>query len=93
MNSERIETLKQRVAQHPTNELFRFSLGKELFDAKDYDGAIPEFEAALRKKSDWMLVAILLGKSWKEKGDLAKARTYLELGQRLAKEQDHEYPF
>ena len=92
MNSERIETLRQRVAQNPSNELFRFSLGKELFDAKKFDEAIPELEAALQKKSDWMLVAILLGKAWKEKGDRSKARTYLELGQRLAKDQNHEGP-
>jgi uncharacterized protein HemY len=92
MNLERIETLRQRVAQNPSNELFRFSLGKELFDAKNFTEAIPELEAALQKKPDWMLVAILLGKAWREKGDISKARAYFELGQRLAKEQNHEGP-
>jgi uncharacterized protein HemY len=92
MNSSRIDLLKNRVAQNPTNELFRFSLGKELFDEKDYDGATEHLGIALQKKPDWMLVAILLGRCWMEKGDTANARRYFELGKKLAEIQNHEGP-
>ena len=92
MTEPSLEPLRKRVEQFPQNELFRFSLGKALFDARDYRGAIEQFEIALAKKSDWMAVAILLGKAWLESGELTKARHYLELGQRLAREQNHEGP-
>lgn len=87
-----LDALRQRVQQHPQNELFRFSLGKALFDEGDPAGAIEHFEVALTLKDDWMLVAILLGRCWKAKGDLAKARQYWEMGRRLAIEQNHEGP-
>ena len=86
------DTLRQRVTQFPQNELFRFSLGKALFDSGDQAGAIEHFEVALAKKPDWMLVAILLGRCWKSKGEVAKARQYWEQGRRLAIEQNHEGP-
>jgi tetratricopeptide (TPR) repeat protein len=87
-----LEPLRKRVEEFPQNELFRFSLGKALFDAGDFVGAIEQFEVALARKPDWMVVAILLGRSWQSRGDLKKAREYLELGQRLAREQNHEGP-
>jgi tetratricopeptide (TPR) repeat protein len=92
MSSSRIEILRERVTQNPSNELFRFSLGKELFDAGRYDEAIKEFDVALQQKPDWMVVAILLGRCWREQKDLTKARHYLELAQKLAREQNHEGP-
>lgn len=87
-----LEKLRQRVEQSPQNELFRFSLGKALWDAGDVEGATPHFEAALALKTDWMLVAILLGRCWLKRGDLAKARAHFELGLRLAIEQKHDGP-
>lgn len=92
MSTSQFETLRDRVRQFPENELFRFSLGKSLFDAGEYPEAIQHLEIALKHKPDWMLVAILIGRAWKELGDLAKARLYLEMGQKLAREQNHEGP-
>jgi tetratricopeptide (TPR) repeat protein len=92
MTTPNLEPLRKRVEQFPENELFRFSLGKALFDAADYNGAIEQFEVALTKKTDWMIVAILLGRSWQARGDLQKAREYLQIGQKLAREQNHEGP-
>ncbi len=90
--SSNLDMLRQRVQQNPQSELFRFSLGKALFDAGDALGAIEHFEVALAKKPDWMVVAILLGRCWKSKGDIVKARQYWEMGRCLAIEQNHEGP-
>lgn len=87
-----LEVLRQRVEQFPQSELFRFSLGKALFDAADYSGAIEQLEIAFTKKKDWMLVAILLGRAWKQQGNLDKSIEYLQIGQKLARDQNHESP-
>jgi uncharacterized protein HemY len=93
MNSDPFEASRKRVEQFPENELFRFSLGKALFDAGNYQEAIQHFEIAFHKKSDWMAIAILLGRAYKSIGDMEKARAYLETGQKLAREQNHEGPW
>jgi uncharacterized protein HemY len=92
MSAPDFESLKKRVEQFPDNELFRFSLGKAFFDTGSYQEAIEHFDIALKKKPDWMVVAILIGKSWLQLQDRQKARQYIQLGQKLAREQDHEGP-
>ncbi len=87
-----LDPLRKRVEQFPDGELFRFSLGKALFDSGDFTGAIEHLDAALSKKPDWMLVAILLGRCWIKQGNRDKARHYLELGRKLAIEQKHDGP-
>jgi len=87
-----LDPLLKRVEQSPGNELFRFSLAKALFDKALYTEAIQHFEIALEKKPDWMLVAILLGKSWLQLHQREKAKQYFELGQKLARDQKHDGP-
>ncbi len=80
------------VEQHPQNELARFSLGKGLFDRGDFDGALAQFEVALGKKPDWMVVQILIGKCHLSSGRRDQARAAFEKARRLAIEQHHEGP-
>ena len=80
------------VQRYPENELARFSLGRALFDAGDLSGAREHLEVALRRKPDWMVVQILLGKCDLAQGDLAAARSAFERALHLAREQHHEGP-
>ena len=87
-----LERYRQMVAQHPGNELARFSLGKALFDRGEYAAAKEQFELALTRRGDWMVVRILLGKSLLELGDETGARASFEQARQLAVEQHHEGP-
>ncbi len=83
---------QKMVEQYPNNELARFSLGKALFDAGDVTSARVQFEAALARKPEWMVVQILIGKCDLASGDRASARRAFERGLKLAIEQHHEGP-
>jgi tetratricopeptide (TPR) repeat protein len=87
-----MEVYRRRVESAPENELFRFSLAKALYDAGEYQESVAHFEKALARKPDWMLVAILLGKTWLKLGDRERAIHFLRMGQTLAREQNHEGP-
>ena len=83
---------RQMVADHPKNELARFSLGKALFDQGKFAEAQEHFLVALERRPDWMLVHILLGKSYLQLGNRADGKASLERGLQLAIEQHHEGP-
>jgi Flp pilus assembly protein TadD len=83
---------RQLVAQHPENELARFSLGKALFDQGNFAGAKEQLAAALERKPDWMVVQILIGKCDLSLGDRAGARRAFERARELALAQNHEGP-
>jgi len=87
-----IARYEKMVAQHPQNELARFSLGKALFDAGDFHRAKENLEVALAKKPDWMVVQILIGKCDLANGNRAGARAAFERALQLAVEQHHEGP-
>jgi len=80
------------VAQHPENELARFSLGKALYDRGDWAGAREHLQVALSKRVDWMVVQILLGKIELQTGNREGARTAFLAARQLAIEQHHEGP-
>lgn len=80
------------VRQHPENELARYSLGRALFDSGRLMEAREHLEAALRRKPDWMVVQILLGKCDLAEGFLDSARSSFERALQLAREQHHEGP-
>jgi predicted Zn-dependent protease len=83
---------REMVRQYPENELARFSLGRALFDAGDPSGAREHLEVALRRKPDWMVVQILLGKCDLAEGKVGAARSAFERALQLAREQHHEGP-
>jgi len=83
---------RQMVAQHPENELARFSLGKALFDRGKFTEAREHLAAALDRRPDWMVVQILLGKCALALGDPAAARAAFVRAHELAVAQNHEGP-
>ena len=80
------------LEQYPDNELARFSLGKALFDAGQFVPAKEQFERALIKKPDWMVVQILLGKCELALGNKPAAKAAFARSLDLAKAQHHEGP-
>jgi tetratricopeptide (TPR) repeat protein len=91
-SNEAISRHKKLVDQYPDNELARFSLGKAYFDAGQIAEAKEEFEFAIGKKPDWMVVQILIGKCELALGNKASAKISFERAKQLAIEQNHEGP-
>lgn len=90
--NETIGRYEKMVGQFPQNELARFSLGKALFDAKEFQRAKEHLELALAKKPDWMVVQILIGKCDLSLGQKASAKAAFERALKLAIDQNHEGP-
>ncbi|MDB6024331.1 MAG: DnaJ-like protein [Verrucomicrobiales bacterium] len=90
--NDNIERYRKLLEQYPNNELARFSLGKAYFDLEQFAEAKQEFEQALAKKPDWMVVQILIGKCDLALGDKAAAKTSFERARQLAITQNHESP-
>jgi Flp pilus assembly protein TadD len=90
--SDPLARQRQMVAQHPQNELARYSLGRALFDLGEFTEAKEHLRLALEKKPDWMVVQILLGKCDLGLGDRAAAVTAFQRARDLATAQHHEGP-
>jgi predicted Zn-dependent protease len=88
----RIAQFQSLVDRQPENELFRFSLAQAL----EADGrgaeAVPHYESCVKKKVDWMMPRILLGKLLLQLGRRGEAKPLLEDALRLAIDQRHEDP-
>lgn len=87
-----IARYQKLLEQFPGNELARFSLGKAYFDLGKFSEAKEQFQIALAKKPDWMVVQILLGKCELALGNKAVAKAAFERARQLAIEQNHEGP-
>ena len=80
------------VARQPENELFRFSLAQALLAEDRGADALEHLEACARKKADWMMPRIMLGKTLLQLGRRAEAKPWLEDALTLAVDQNHEDP-
>lgn len=80
------------VAKQPDNELFRFSLAQALLAEDRGADSLPHLEACARKKADWMMPRIMLGKTLVSLGRRPEAKPWLEEALALAIEQDHQDP-
>ncbi len=80
------------VARQPENELFRFSLAQALLAENNPAEALAHLESCARKKVDWMMPRILLGKTLVGLGRKPEARPWLKEALKLAVEQQHEDP-
>jgi tetratricopeptide (TPR) repeat protein len=89
---DRIQKYQQLLKNHPENELARFSLGKAYYDREQYPEAKEQFERALERKPDWMMVQILIGKCELSLGNREAARAAFERGRQLAIDQEHDGP-
>jgi predicted Zn-dependent protease len=88
----RAEHFAALSAQHPGNEMFRFSLAQALVAENRAAEAVPHYEFCVAKKADWMMARILLGKLLLQLGQREEAKPHLEDALRLAGEQHHEDP-
>jgi Flp pilus assembly protein TadD len=88
----RREHFQALVERDPQNEMFRFSLAQALVAEGDDAAAVPHFEFCARRKSDWMMPRILLGKALLRLGRRDEAKKEFEASLRLAREQQHEDP-
>ena len=87
-----IAKYQKLIEQHPNNELARFSLGKAYYDQGEIAAAREQFQFALARKPDWMVVQILVGKCELALGHRAEAKAAFERARELAIEQKHEGP-
>ncbi len=92
MSEARIAQFSKLVEQHPSNEMFRFSLAQAYENAGRIDEAVTHYRACVESKADWMMPRITLGKLLLKQGDKTSARPLLEDALKLAIEQDHEDP-
>jgi len=83
---------QRMLEKFPENELARFSLGKAWFDAGEHVKAKEQFEIALRKKPDWMVVQILIGKCDLSLGHREAAMAAFTRARQLAIDQHHDGP-
>lgn len=89
---QRSETFADLVAKQPENELFRFSLAQALVAEHRYLDAVEHYKFCVKKKADWMMPRILLGKLLLELGRGPEARLLLQEALRLAVDQEHAEP-
>jgi predicted Zn-dependent protease len=89
---QRSDTFAALVAKQPENELFRFSLAQALVAEHRYLDAVEHYKFCVKKKTDWMMPRILLGKLLLELGRGPEARLLLQEALRLAVDQQHEDP-
>ena len=92
MTASRSAHFAALVERQPDNELFRFSLAQALLNETRCADAIEHLNVCVKKKSDWMMPRILLGKTLLQLGRRAEARPWLEDALRLAIDQQHEDP-
>ncbi len=92
MTTDRISKALELWQKFPDNDLARFSLAQAYFDANDFTNAAEHLRALCAKKSDWMVVHILLGKCGLTEGKRDKAKELFEHARRLAVEQHHDGP-
>ena len=90
--NEAVIKYRKLLEQYPNHELARFSLGKAYFNADEFVLAREQFELALARKPDWMVVQILIGKCDVALGNRPAARAAFERARQLAIEQTHEGP-
>ncbi len=92
MTASRSAHFATLVERQSDNELFRFSLAQALLNEARCADAIEHLNVCVKKKSDWMMPRILLGKTLLQLGRRAEARPWLEDALRLAIDQQHEDP-
>jgi len=92
MSNDRIAKALELWKKFPDNELSRYNLAQALFDAGEFSPAAEHLRPLCAKKTDWMVVHILLGKSLAGIGQTEEARSVLEHARQLAIAQRHEGP-
>jgi len=72
-----LEVFRERVAKYPTDLRLRFKLGAILFEAGEYDEAIPALQMAQVDPRSRARCELLMGRAFFEKGDALQATAVL----------------
>jgi len=88
----RIDRNRAILERMPDNHLARFALANALFDAGEIEQAETEFRRCLAMQSDWMAVAISLGRCLVMTGKRDEAREVLASAREMALRQGHSSP-
>ncbi len=79
-----IENLEQLLASGRDDALLRFGLGSALFNAKQFEQAIPHLKACIEHDPDYSAAYKLLGKALFKIGDEEAAKSIFESGMPIA---------
>jgi len=93
VSDERIARFEALVASEPDNLLHQFALAQALLRAGEFEGGEAAFGRCLELDPAWMVAAIKRGRCLVGLERWDDAREALELGAKLAVEQNHEEPF
>lgn len=72
-----LEVFRERVAKYPTDLRLKFKLGSILFEAGEYDEAIPMLQAAQGDPRSRDRCELMMGRAFFEKGDPVQAAAVL----------------
>ncbi len=89
---ERVEVFRRKLEENAENLLFRFSLGKALFEEGEFSEAEDTFRRCLEEKQDWLLALLFLGRCLMELRRSDDAVDVLRLAVKAAADQNHEDP-
>lgn len=89
---DRITRFEALVAQFPTSEVPRYSLGQALMDAGRYDEAATTFVACTTLRADFLMAWVLAAQCFVRLERWADARNYAVKGLALAIAQGHSGP-
>jgi tetratricopeptide (TPR) repeat protein len=76
----RLETLKQLVAQDPNNSFVRYGLAMELVNSGDLRAGVAEFQAILGVNPDYAAAYFHGGQTFEKLGDFDRARELYRSG-------------
>lgn len=93
MSSSKIDRFRALVSTDSENPLHNFALAQALLSAGEHEDGARAFGRCLELDPHWMMAAIKRGSCLVSLERWAEAREVLELGRRLAAEQNHEEPF
>lgn len=93
MSNDRIARFETLAASEPENPLHAFALAGALLAADELERSEQAFARCLELDPAWMMAAIRRGRCLVALERWDEAREALELGARLATEQNHEEPF
>lgn len=93
MTDDKIQRWKTFVAKEPENPLHNFALAGAYLQAGDHENGASAYARCLELNPQWMVAAIKRARCLVELKRWDEAGQALELGAKLAQEQDHEEPF
>lgn len=80
MATNRLDMLKQMVAQDPANSFARYGLAMELANSGELQSAISEFRTLLDRDENYAAAYFHAGQALEKSGELEQARAMYEKG-------------